>query len=108
MTAPFHLAVALDGAGFHPAAWRDPSARPRDLFTARYWTDVALRAERGLLDEIASIRASTDPPTRQALKIARANHHAVLSWSDNSTASTTEADRMASMTTAETSRTTDT
>jgi hypothetical protein len=29
------------------------------------------RAERGLLDEIASIRASTDPPTRQALKIAR-------------------------------------
>ena len=29
------------------------------------------RAERGLLDEIVSIRASTDPPTRQALKIAR-------------------------------------
>lgn len=29
------------------------------------------RAERGLTDEIASIRASADPPARQALKIAR-------------------------------------
>ena len=28
MTATLHLAVALDGAGWHPAAWRDPSARP--------------------------------------------------------------------------------
>ena len=24
-----HLAVALDGAGWHPAAWREPDARPR-------------------------------------------------------------------------------
>jgi alkanesulfonate monooxygenase SsuD/methylene tetrahydromethanopterin reductase-like flavin-dependent oxidoreductase (luciferase family) len=47
---PLHLAVALDGAGFHPAAWRDPSARPTELFTARYWTDIARRAEGGLLD----------------------------------------------------------
>ena len=31
---PLHLAVALDGAGWHPAAWRDPSARPAELFTA--------------------------------------------------------------------------
>ena len=27
-TADFHLAVALDGAGWHPAAWREPDARP--------------------------------------------------------------------------------
>jgi alkanesulfonate monooxygenase SsuD/methylene tetrahydromethanopterin reductase-like flavin-dependent oxidoreductase (luciferase family) len=45
-----HLAVALDGTGFHPASWRDPSARPREIFGARYWTDLARTAERGLLD----------------------------------------------------------
>jgi len=45
-----HLSVALDGAGWHPAAWREPRARPVELFTARYWTDVIAEAERGLLD----------------------------------------------------------
>ncbi|QKV96184.1 LLM class flavin-dependent oxidoreductase [Streptomyces sp. NA02950] len=48
--SPLHLAVALDGAGWHPAAWREPQARPRDLFTAAYWTDLVTEAERGLLD----------------------------------------------------------
>ncbi|MGI3784656.1 MAG: LLM class flavin-dependent oxidoreductase [Janthinobacterium lividum] len=50
MTRPLHLAVALDGAGWHPAAWRLPSARPRDLLTAGYWVDLVRRAEEGLLD----------------------------------------------------------
>ena len=45
-----HLAVALDGAGWHPAAWREPDARPRDLLTAGYWADLVQEAERGLLD----------------------------------------------------------
>ena len=45
-----HLSVALDGAGWHPAAWREPRARPAELFTARYWIDVIAEAERGLLD----------------------------------------------------------
>ncbi|GAB2825523.1 LLM class flavin-dependent oxidoreductase [Actinocorallia aurea] len=45
-----HLAAALDGAGWHPAAWRDPLARPAELFGARYWADLAGDAERGLLD----------------------------------------------------------
>ncbi|MFG1809522.1 LLM class flavin-dependent oxidoreductase [Streptomyces sp. NPDC049040] len=45
-----HLAVALDGAGWHPAAWREPDARPADLFTAAYWGGLAAQAERGLLD----------------------------------------------------------
>jgi alkanesulfonate monooxygenase SsuD/methylene tetrahydromethanopterin reductase-like flavin-dependent oxidoreductase (luciferase family) len=49
-TEQLHLAVALDGAGWHPAAWREPRARPAELFTARYWTDVISEAERGLLD----------------------------------------------------------
>ncbi|MEU1008641.1 LLM class flavin-dependent oxidoreductase [Streptomyces sp. NPDC005890] len=48
--APLHLAVALDGTGWHPASWREPAARPRDLFTARYWADLITEAERGLLD----------------------------------------------------------
>ncbi|MGD0698484.1 MAG: LLM class flavin-dependent oxidoreductase [Trebonia sp.] len=45
-----HLAVALDGAGWHPAAWREPEAQPGQLFTAAYWVNLAQRAELGLLD----------------------------------------------------------
>ncbi|WLW50550.1 LLM class flavin-dependent oxidoreductase [Streptomyces sp. YU58] len=48
--SPLHLAVALDGTGWHPASWREPVARPRELFTAGYWTDLVAEAERGLLD----------------------------------------------------------
>ncbi len=48
--APLHLAVALDGAGWHPGAWREEDAQPQRLFTAGYWTELAQRAERGLLD----------------------------------------------------------
>jgi alkanesulfonate monooxygenase SsuD/methylene tetrahydromethanopterin reductase-like flavin-dependent oxidoreductase (luciferase family) len=47
---PVHLAVALDGAGWHPAAWREPDARPADLLTPGYWVDLVQEAERGLLD----------------------------------------------------------
>ncbi|MGW6845454.1 LLM class flavin-dependent oxidoreductase [Streptomyces sp. NPDC054958] len=50
--APLHLAVDLDGAGRHPAAWREPGARPAELFTARYWAGLAAEAESGLLDFI--------------------------------------------------------
>jgi alkanesulfonate monooxygenase SsuD/methylene tetrahydromethanopterin reductase-like flavin-dependent oxidoreductase (luciferase family) len=42
--------VALDGAGWHPAAWREPRARPAELLTGRYWADLAAEAEHGLLD----------------------------------------------------------
>ncbi|MEU1040721.1 LLM class flavin-dependent oxidoreductase [Streptomyces sp. NPDC005551] len=48
--APLHLAVALDGAGWHPAAWREDGARPGELLTAAYWADLVVEAERGLLD----------------------------------------------------------
>jgi alkanesulfonate monooxygenase SsuD/methylene tetrahydromethanopterin reductase-like flavin-dependent oxidoreductase (luciferase family) len=48
--APLHLAVALDGTGWHPAAWREPRARPDELLTARYWSDLVAEAEHGLLD----------------------------------------------------------
>ncbi|BDX32830.1 FMNH2-utilizing oxygenase [Mycobacterium antarcticum] len=45
-----HLAIALDGTGWHPASWREPEARPADLLTAGYWTDLVVEAERGLVD----------------------------------------------------------
>ncbi|WP_329165594.1 LLM class flavin-dependent oxidoreductase [Streptomyces sp. NBC_01717] len=50
LSSSLHLAVALDGAGWHPAAWREPVARPGDLLTAEYWADIITEAEHGLLD----------------------------------------------------------
>jgi alkanesulfonate monooxygenase SsuD/methylene tetrahydromethanopterin reductase-like flavin-dependent oxidoreductase (luciferase family) len=50
MSTHLHLAVALDGAGWHPAAWREPDARPADLLTPGYWVDLVREAEAGLLD----------------------------------------------------------
>ncbi|WP_327145170.1 LLM class flavin-dependent oxidoreductase [Nocardia sp. NBC_01327] len=50
---PLHLGVALDGAGWHPAAWREPNSRPAELFGPGYWTDLVATAERGLLDFVS-------------------------------------------------------
>ncbi|WP_031464369.1 LLM class flavin-dependent oxidoreductase [Sciscionella sediminilitoris] len=47
---PLHLGVALDRAGHHPAAWREPDARPAELFSPDYWAGQLAEAERGLLD----------------------------------------------------------
>jgi len=58
-----HLAVALDGAGWHPAAWREPDARPTELLTARYWTDLVREAQHGLLD-LVTFEDSFGLPTR--------------------------------------------
>ena len=58
---PLHLGVALDGAGWHPAAWREPDSRPDELFTPGYWTDLVGTAQRGLLDFV-SIEDSLAPP----------------------------------------------
>jgi alkanesulfonate monooxygenase SsuD/methylene tetrahydromethanopterin reductase-like flavin-dependent oxidoreductase (luciferase family) len=49
-SSPLHLAVALDGAGWHPAAWRAADARPDQLFGAGYWAELVAEAERGSLD----------------------------------------------------------
>ncbi|MGA7055134.1 MAG: LLM class flavin-dependent oxidoreductase [Mycobacterium sp.] len=50
---PLHLAVALDGYGWHPQAWRatlgsEPGTP--SVLGGRYWADLATTAERGLLD----------------------------------------------------------
>ncbi|MTD16634.1 LLM class flavin-dependent oxidoreductase [Nakamurella sp. YIM 132087] len=50
MSTHIHLGLALDGAGWHPAAWREPTSRPAELFSAGYWTDLISTAERGTLD----------------------------------------------------------
>ncbi|MBI3227672.1 MAG: LLM class flavin-dependent oxidoreductase [Mycolicibacterium cosmeticum] len=62
-----HLAVALDSAGWHPAAWREPDARPDDLLTPRYWADLVGTAERGRLDLVTfedSLALQSDHPWR--------------------------------------------
>ncbi|WP_207842316.1 LLM class flavin-dependent oxidoreductase [Williamsia soli] len=45
-----HLAIALDGAGWHPAAWREPNAEPHRLLSPRYWAELIADAERGVAD----------------------------------------------------------
>ncbi len=62
-----HLAVALDGTGWHPASWREPDARPDRLLTPGYWTDLAVEAERGLLDFLTiedGLALQSDSPAR--------------------------------------------
>ncbi|MET7401877.1 LLM class flavin-dependent oxidoreductase [Dactylosporangium sp. NPDC005572] len=50
MTQELHLAAALDGAGWHPAAWRAAGAGPAELFAPAYWLRLVREAERGTLD----------------------------------------------------------
>ncbi|CAM4391135.1 Nitrilotriacetate monooxygenase component A [Mycobacterium basiliense] len=51
MTGLLHLAVALDGFGWHPQAWRFLSGSGvGSALGGRYWADLAVTAERGLLD----------------------------------------------------------
>ncbi|WP_457101296.1 LLM class flavin-dependent oxidoreductase [Microbacterium sp. P5_E9] len=45
MTEPVQIAVALDGAGWHPAAWREADAQPRELTSPRYWRDLVRPAD---------------------------------------------------------------
>ena len=42
--------MALDGAGWHPAAWREPEARPAELLHGALLGRTVAEAERGLLD----------------------------------------------------------
>jgi alkanesulfonate monooxygenase SsuD/methylene tetrahydromethanopterin reductase-like flavin-dependent oxidoreductase (luciferase family) len=69
MTDQLHLAVALDGYGWHRQAWR--KALDRDpgvgsVLSGRYWTQLATAAERGLLDFLSIDDALTPQPGRRA------------------------------------------
>jgi alkanesulfonate monooxygenase SsuD/methylene tetrahydromethanopterin reductase-like flavin-dependent oxidoreductase (luciferase family) len=75
-----HLAVTLDRAGSHPAAWRDPAARPSALFDGGYWVELAQLAERGLLDflTIEDTFGPPGPPSRPGAARFRARPDAAL------------------------------
>jgi len=60
MTEHLHLAIALDGYGWHPEAWRY-SADLQPVTSGRYWSNLATTAERGLLDFVTF----DDPLTAQ-------------------------------------------
>src|SRR5271170_7348179 len=65
------LAVALDGAGWHPAAWREDGARPADLFSPDYWVDLVRESERGLLDFVSIEDSLATDPVRWGVAGAR-------------------------------------
>lgn len=45
-----HLAVSVQGAGYHPGSWRHPEAEAGKLFDPAYFYKLAQTAERGKLD----------------------------------------------------------
>ncbi|MGU3643525.1 LLM class flavin-dependent oxidoreductase, partial [Microbacterium sp. C23T] len=63
MTDQVHLAIALERAGWHPAAWREATARPHELTSARYWRDL-LRAADDAGIALATIEDALALPDR--------------------------------------------
>ena len=65
MTTNLLLTVGLTAAGWHPAAWREPGARPGELLTARWWIDQVVEAQEAVIDlvtiEDALALQSSDP-----------------------------------------------
>ena len=65
MPNDLHIALGLTGAGWHPAAWREPDVRPRELLTARWWLEHVRAAQAGFLDLVtlddALALQSSDP-----------------------------------------------
>ncbi|MEV6899613.1 LLM class flavin-dependent oxidoreductase [Amycolatopsis sp. NPDC051372] len=77
------LAVALEGAGWHPAAWREPAARPAELLTAGYWTGLAQEAEAAKLDfvtfeDFLSLRTDAQGPFEDRTDVVQGRLDAVL------------------------------
>jgi alkanesulfonate monooxygenase SsuD/methylene tetrahydromethanopterin reductase-like flavin-dependent oxidoreductase (luciferase family) len=48
--SPPYLAVALDGLGWHPAAWRETNVDARSVFRPEYWVGLIQEAEWAGLD----------------------------------------------------------
>jgi alkanesulfonate monooxygenase SsuD/methylene tetrahydromethanopterin reductase-like flavin-dependent oxidoreductase (luciferase family) len=63
-----HLAVALDGHGWHPAAWRTSPADPAAIFTARYWTRLITEADSAELDFV-TIEDTFGPPSDDPARV---------------------------------------
>lgn len=64
MSDHLHLAVALDGYGWHPEAWRQ-SGDSAPVTSGRYWAGLAATAERGLLDFVTVDDALTPQRRRR-------------------------------------------
>jgi alkanesulfonate monooxygenase SsuD/methylene tetrahydromethanopterin reductase-like flavin-dependent oxidoreductase (luciferase family) len=64
MSEHLHLAVALDGYGWHPEAWRHTTgAAP--VTSGRYWSALVATAERGLIDFVTFDDALTPARRRR-------------------------------------------
>ncbi|MFV0434663.1 MAG: LLM class flavin-dependent oxidoreductase [Leucobacter sp.] len=50
---PFTVGVALDGAGAHPAAWREADANAHELFTPDHWQALIAVLEAGGVDYVS-------------------------------------------------------
>jgi alkanesulfonate monooxygenase SsuD/methylene tetrahydromethanopterin reductase-like flavin-dependent oxidoreductase (luciferase family) len=64
MTEHLHVAVALDGYGWHPEAWRHTPGG-ESVTSGRYWAALAATAERGLLDFVTFDDALTPQRRRR-------------------------------------------
>ncbi|MFI5930678.1 LLM class flavin-dependent oxidoreductase [Actinoplanes sp. NPDC051494] len=61
MSSPFPLAVALDGLGWHPAAWRTSPVPATAVFGAQYWVSLVREAQAGLID-LVTFEDTFGPP----------------------------------------------
>ena len=69
-----HLAVGLDGYGWHPQAWRYAfvhNATGGGQLSGRYWAALAGTAERGMLDFLTIDDSLDAQPGRREPKSAR-------------------------------------
>lgn len=69
MAGELHVAVALDGYGWHRQAWRTTLRRfpaTGSVLSGRYWARLGAVAERGLLDFVTIDDALTPQPGRRA------------------------------------------
>lgn len=68
---PVHVAVALDGTGWHPGSWHRPDLRAESIYTARYWTDLVRQVEDSLLDFVTLEDSFGPPETPTARRTTR-------------------------------------
>ncbi len=75
MTAPaLRLAVALDGPGRHPAAWRFDPTPTGEHYRLRHWAALAAEAERGAIDLVTFEDRLTLPPRPPGAAAPRGEH----------------------------------
>lgn len=88
---PVTVGVALDGAGWHPAAWREPEVRPAELFDAAYWESLVAQAEAAgfdyaTIDDALNLRSASPferqvpPRPRAEIVEGRLDSLLIASW----------------------------